>query len=253
MPGPIQLAKPSGTILWARYSFSPNRLKYCGPDANLDLFECAQRKTAGKKLREILSGFEAAYPYIQFIARENQIRDPFDWRVIEAYWLGNDFLNNISVSQFYRHLDDHFAKRAKKGIMDAVCDKLPSGAKPHHAFHVLEIYRKMGSMRGHKAGPVLKTINNCLITWGKIVNVGQADLQVEYRPVVPDKNKLVLGGFQVKKIEYKFDNKTLLDNPRIGEWVSIHWNWACDILTPRQLQNLRKWTIWHLNLANLTF
>src|SRR3989344_6013550 len=107
--------KSSGTILWARYSFSPNRLKYCGPDANLDLFECAARQTAERKLREILSEFEAAFPYIRFIASENKIHDPFDWRVTEAYWLGNDLLKKVSVFKFYRHLEDHFAKRAKPG------------------------------------------------------------------------------------------------------------------------------------------
>ena len=248
----IKVPGAVGTLLWARYSFSPNRLKYCGPDANLDLFERAAGEVNDKKMREILADFEAAFPYIQFIAKENKIKDPFDWKVVEAYWLGNDLLTNIPASKFYRYLEDHFAKRAKMGVMETITQKIPHGAKPHHSFHVLEIYRRVGSIRGHNSGSVLETINNCLIMWGKITGVKNNVLEVEYKPIVLQK-RLMLGGFQKKNIGYKFHHKTLLDNPQIGDWVSIHWNWACDILTSRQLQNLQKWTLWHLKLANLNF
>ena len=61
-----------GANLWAHYSFAPNHLKYCGPDANVELFEYATRKISDKGLVKILSEFEAAFPYIQFIAKENR-------------------------------------------------------------------------------------------------------------------------------------------------------------------------------------
>lgn len=241
-----------GTILWARYSFVPNRLKYCGPDANLELFEYATRKTGDRKLREILSEFEAAYPYIQFIAQENRIRDPFDWRVVEAYWLGNDLLDSISLDKFYWHLKKHYFKKAKTTkVFQGIVAKIPAGIKPCHAFHVLEIFQKIGSMRGINIGPVLNTINNCLIGWGKVVRVSDDFLEVEHWPLVFSKSKLIFGPRQIKKIEYKYQNKSFFDIPQIGDWVSIHWNWACDVLTPRQLKNLQKWTFWHLKLANL--
>lgn len=245
------LIKVPGTILWARYSFSPNRLKYCGPDANLDLFERASRKISDQKLREILSEFEAAFPYIQFIANENKIEDPFDWKVVEAYWLGNDLLTKVSVSKFYRHLEDHFGNRAKPGVLTLIANKLPKGAKPHHSFHVLDVYQKVGSMRGVNLGPAIETINNCLISWGRVIKIDKNFLEVEYQPLILNK-KLFFGPNQTKKIDYQFQGKTLLDNPQIGDWVSIHWNWACDILTDRQLKNLQKWTLWHLRIANQT-
>ncbi|PJE67387.1 hypothetical protein COU95_02725 [Candidatus Shapirobacteria bacterium CG10_big_fil_rev_8_21_14_0_10_40_9] len=244
--------KVPGPILWARYSFSPNRLKYCGPDANLDLFERAAYKVNDKKIREILADFEAAFPYIQFIAKENKIRDPFDWRVVEAYWLGNDLLEKISVSEFYRHIKDHFGKRAKSDVLRSIGRKIPQGAEPHHSFHVLEVFPQIGALRGINLGPVLKTINNCLITWGKVVDITNDKLEVEFSPLIYEKS-MTFGDLQTKKIDYKFNDKTLLDNLQIGDWVSIHWNWACDILTDRQLKNLQKWTLWHLNLANQTF
>lgn len=240
-----------GSILWARYSFSPNRFKYCGPDKNLELFEYTSRQKTDRGLTQILSHFEAAFPYIEFIARENKIKDPFDFRAVEAYWLGNDLLNHIHLNKFYHHLKDRYLKRFKtKTSFDEIAGKIPLGARPYHAFHVLEIFREVGSMRSINHGPVLKTINNCLIGWGKVIKIADEFLEVEYRPLELLNHRLVFGPAQTKKIEYKFRHKSFFDTPQIGNRVSIHWNWACDILTPRQLQNLQKWTLWHLKIAN---
>lgn len=246
----VKTIKIPGTILWARYSFSPNRFGYCGPDANLDLFERAVRIINDQKLREILSDFEAAYPYVQFIASENRIKDPFDWRVVEAYWLGNELLNKISLNKFYNHLKDRFQKRTQSQILESLISKIPAGAKPHHSFHVLEIYQRFGSWRGIDLGPVIETINNCLISWGKVISIDNNFLDVEYQPLEFD-HKLRFTNPQIKKIEYKFKDHSFLPGLKIGDWVSIHWNWACDILTHQQLKNLKKWTLWHLRLANL--
>ena len=246
-----KLIKVPGTILWARYSFSSNRLKYCGPDANLDLFERTASKVNDKKLREILCEFEAAFPYIQFIASENRIKDPFDWRVVEAFWLGNELLNNISINKFYKHLKDRFSKRAKPLVFDLFAGKISAGSKPYHAFHVFEIYQRFGSWRGIDLGPVIETINNCKISWGRIIKIEKETLDIEYQPLILSK-KLSFGTSEIKKIDYKFRDKSFLENPKVGDWVSFHWNWACDILSKRQLKNLRKLTLWHLKLANLT-
>lgn len=240
-----------GPILWARYSFAPNRLKYCGPDANLELFEYAAAKISSPRLSEILTHFEAAFPYIQFIAQENKIKDPFDSRVVEAYWLGNDLLNHISLDKFYRHLKGRFRKRAKLQDFRALESKIPAGAKPFHAFHVLEIYQRFGSSKGIDLGPMLETINHCLIGWGRVVKVKSDNLHVGYRPLLIN-NKLYFGPNEIKTIEYRYQKKALITPPQIGDWVSFHWNWACDILTERQLKNLQKWTLWHLNIANKT-
>ncbi len=243
-----------GTILWARYSFSPNRFKYCGPDKNLELFEYTSQKKTDGGLTQILASFEAAFPYIEFIAHENKIEDAFDSRAVEAYWLGNDLLNHINFGKFYRHMEERYLKRSRsKSSFEKAVENIPHGAKPHHSFHVLEIFRKIGSLRGINHGPVLDTINNCLVEWGQVIKVEGQFLEVEYRPIIISDNQLVFASAQTKKIEYEFRGKSFFDNPRIGDWVSIHWNWACDILTARQLQNLQKWTLWHLSLANKKF
>ncbi len=188
---------------------------------------------------------------MEFIAQANKIKDPFDYRVVEAYWLGNDLLKNISLEQFYRHLKDRFKKRVSSNSLRYLFEKIPKGAKPHHSFHVLEIYQKMGSTKGVDLGPVLETINNCLISWGKISKICDNYLKVQYRPIIFDKG-LKLGLSQIKKIEYKYREKSFLENPKMGDWVSIHWKWACDILDQGELANLQRWTLWHLKLTNFT-
>jgi hypothetical protein len=37
-----------------------------------------------------------------------------------------------------------------------------------------------------------------------------------------------------------------------GDIVSLHWGWVCDVLTPRQVANLARFTDHHLRLANRT-
>src|SRR3989304_1312263 len=241
-----------GSILWVRYSFAPNRLKYCGPPANLTLFEYGFRRFSDKGLEQILAEFEAAYPYIQFIAQENKIADPFDWRVVEAYWLGNELLKKISLNKFYEHLKCRFRKRVKSEIFSRIANNIPKGAKPFHAFHVLGIYQEVGTTREIDLGPVLETMNNCLVGWGKVVGIQNDKLEVEYRPLMSGKN-LFFGPASAKIVKYKFEGKSLIDEPQVGDWVSIHWNWACDILDERQLKTLQKWTLWLLKIATLNY
>jgi hypothetical protein len=243
--------KVPGTILFSRYAFSPNRLKYCGPDANLDLFEYTSRQISDPGLVNILSEFEAAYPYLEFIAQENRINDPFDLSVVEAYWIGNDLLNQVNLNQFYYHLKDRFKKRIKSKSFEHVSNKIALAAKPYHAFHVFEILPKIGGIKGIDLGPVLITINSCMINPGQILKVEDEYLEVQYHPLIFDR-KLIFAKSEAKKIEYKFKDKSFISNPRVGDWVAFHWNWACDFLSPRQLVNLKKWTLYHLKLANLT-
>jgi hypothetical protein len=37
---------------------------------------------------------------------------------------------------------------------------------------------------------------------------------------------------------------------RPGDWVSLHWEWVCDVLTERQVGQLRRYTEHHLAIVN---
>ena len=100
-----------GTILFARYAFMPNRLSYCGGADNRALFNYCVAGQTDPGLVPILQKFQAAYPYLKLIATSNHIPDPFDARVVEAYWVGNELLDGVDLSRLYHSLHDRFAKR----------------------------------------------------------------------------------------------------------------------------------------------
>jgi hydrogenase maturation factor len=49
-----------------------------------------------------------------------------------------------------------------------------------------------------------------------------------------------------------FDGLGFADQVAVGDWVSIHWGWACEVLDGRKLANLSRWTAHHLAIANRT-
>jgi len=34
--------------------------------------------------------------------------------------------------------------------------------------------------------------------------------------------------------------------------VSLHWGWACEVLSERERLNLERYSVYHLNIANQT-
>ena len=99
----------NGLLQCSRYAFGPNRLHYCGPDASQEILAYIDNKEQDPGLEKLLSAFQTLYPYLEMISRANNIADPFDERVVEAYWIGNDLLANtgkkhdlLSLSLFVR-------------------------------------------------------------------------------------------------------------------------------------------------------
>ena len=42
------------------------------------------------------------------------------------------------------------------------------------------------------------------------------------------------------------------DDVQPGDWVSVHWGWACEVLTPEQVDNLERYSRLNLAIANQT-
>ena len=82
-----------GISTCARYAFAPNWFHYCGPEKQKDLKAYIQEQRFRSGITDILHHFETLYPYLLLIASENHLNDPFDRRVVEAYWIGNRFLS----------------------------------------------------------------------------------------------------------------------------------------------------------------
>ncbi len=247
----------NGLVLFCKYAFPPNRLQYCGSGEYKNLFEILVEKKPEKdseELKNLALHFEGAIPYLKLIAQANKIKDIFDWRVVEAYWLGNDLLKNIEISQFHNHLEERFRKKTKIKEWRWLERQPIKNAKPFHGFHVFDIYRQIGLLRSGNKDKIIETMDKCRIGWGKIKNInlkknsGELNMGnaiVEYSRLQFDQaGKLQLKNGVIKNF-YLLD--VLLTE---GANVSLHWDFICDKLTPRQKQNLIYWTNYHLNLTN---
>jgi hypothetical protein len=251
------MAADSGPLLFARYAYGPNSLGYCGPDAADELFGAAtsgaSTRGGDQGLRRLAEQFEGAYPYLQLIAQGSGIGDPLDRRVVEAYWLGSPLLETVGPRALGDSLDVRFRRRLRDDGWRWLADKPAAGALPVHAFHVLDVFPRLGLMRADgKAERVLETIDACRIRWGTVLERAGDDLVVAAVPVGMVDGKLRLAEPRVERIHGWRDGAGFVDDVAVGDCVSIHWDWACEKLTPARLAALQRWTVRELTIANQT-
>jgi hypothetical protein len=229
----------NGLKLAALYGLKPHSLGFCGAQSKQGvLLKYLKNQDVGdKQAREILETFEAAYPYYKLIARSNNIENPFDERVIRAYWVGNELLDNVEISDLRKMIIKEFSgpKLLPKDLAIERAQLIPENSRPHHSFHVLVI----GSITGNPMPGDL-----CRPCWGRVIELkvkspansaGRHQLKVLYRPLAGNK----LG----KPIEKEIDwDKDILPNVKRGDWVSFHWNQAVEVLTEEDVKNLEKYT-----------
>jgi hypothetical protein len=244
--------RPSGPILFARYAYGPNRLGLCGPDDAEALFGGTTDGGDERELRELALGFEGAYPYLRLIARANAIQDPLDRRVVEAYWLGSPLLETVTPNLLGESLRLRFRPRLAGPAWRWLRSSAPSGAKPVHAFHVLDVFPKVGLMRAEQADKVLETMDSCRIRWGRVRQRDGDTLVVNAVPLAVVQGKLTFGPARVERITAWRDGHGFIGEVRPDDVVSIHWDWACDVLDAEQVGRLIGWTRRQLDIANET-
>jgi hypothetical protein len=241
-----------GPLLFARYAFKPNALGFCGGDDDRALFEYTTSATMDPGLLQLERQFEGAYPYLQLIAHANGLANPLDRRVVEAYWVGNSLLDRIDMGLLYESLRERFRAKTSDRTWSWLASKVPAGARPHHSFHVFEIYPRAGMMKSGAVEHVFETMEQCRVRWGRVTGVMGPELIVEVRALTQEGGKLQLAPSAPETVRRWVDGKGFVDDIAPGEWVSIHWGWACDRLTDVQRARLERYTRWHLDLCNQT-
>jgi hypothetical protein len=235
-----------GLRLFARFAFMPNHLGYCGADVNSEILAYLRADAADAGLARHLRTFTGAYPYLQLIAASNGIADPFDPRVVEAYWIGNDLLERVDWALYARHLHERFRHRVKPGALDLLVRKPPAGARAHHAFHVFDVSFRAGLPHGDAA------LDLCRIGWGTITAVEPGAFVVSARPLVIQDGRLALGEPQAQRVLRALGGDACVDGAP-GEVLAFHWRWACQVLRPGQVDALDRYTRGMIALANQTF
>lgn len=249
---PTALHVPSGPVLFGRYAFGPNRLGYCGPDESGSLLAFASAGTDDVGLRGLARGFEGAWPYLELIAAANDLADPLDLDVVEGYWLGNGLTASVRPRELHRSVEDRFRPRLAPNDWRWLESAVASGARPVHAFHVFDVFPKVGLLRGETVRDVLATIDSCRIRWGRVEAVVGDSLIVSAVSLEMVGSRLRLAPPRLETVSRWLDGTGFVDDIEPGEMVAIHWSWACDRLTPRQMHNLVAWTRLALWVTNRT-
>ncbi len=136
-----------GLSLCARFSLATNHLQFCGPaDAEPTLFRAITGEADRDVVRAALVRFEALYPYLEAIGQRHGL-DPFDERVVEAYWIGNELLDPFGPEEFRRLLAALGRRGLPRSTTERLLAHLPKRPIPHHAFHVAFV--GVGEVTGH--------------------------------------------------------------------------------------------------------
>jgi Family of unknown function (DUF6390) len=242
----------NGPTLFARYAFGPNRFGYCGSDAVDELFAGATVAPDDRALRELATSFEGAWPYLELIARANDLPDPLDRRVVEAYWLGSSLLDRVSPRLMADSLAARFRPRLRPGAWHWLGDKAGSGGVPVHAFHVLDVFPRVGLLRSGSTDDALQVMDSCRIRWGRVLERDGESLVVNAVPLAMVDGKLVLGSPRAERVQAWRDGAAFVEGVGVGDIVAIHWSWACDRLTAERLDALAQWTNRQIAVANRT-
>ena len=239
----------SGALRFAAYAYPPNALGYCGPDASHQLLEQVAGGVDDPDLRRLARGFEGAWPYLELIAGANGIPDPLDPRVVEAYWVGNGLLDRVGPRRLGDSLEDRFRGRAG-GAWPRLVDAVPAGAVPHHSFHVFGVYPWVGLLREGRVDEPLQVLDRCRVRWGRVVELKGPRAVVSSRPLRWDGRRLLLGPPRPEEVLLREDGLGLAGPVQVGDWCSLHWDWVCERLTLRQLEQLCRYTVAQLRVTN---
>jgi hypothetical protein len=239
----------AGPLLFARYAYPPNALGLCGADETRTLLEYGSAGVSDGGLAELARTFEGAWPYLELIAGSNGIDDPLDERVVEAYWVGNGLLDNVRAGSLARHVEDRFRGRIGRS-WTRVLDAVAAGATPHHCFHVFAVYPWFGLLRTGAVDEPLRVLDQCRTTPALVTGVDGDSLHVLLRPLAWDGRRLGLGAWTPRPVRWRTDGLAMVAAPAAGDWVSLHWDVACDRLTGPAAARLQRVTQRALRAVN---
>jgi hypothetical protein len=246
---PTSRARRSGAELFARYAYPPNELGYCGPGEPSALLEAAVEGGQDSLLAHLARQFEGAWPYLELIAGCNAVADPLDARVVEAYWIGNDFTRRVPPALLAASLDERFARRSGDRFPPLVAAAWNGGVAQHN-FHVFAVYPWLGLLRAGPSNVSLEILDQCRIRWGRVLSLGGDRVSVASQGLELVGSQLILGAQRVEVVRRGVEGVGFFDDLAVGDTVALHWDWVCERLPGRALARLRAATTDNLCAVN---
>ncbi len=235
-----------GIELALRFSYITNSLRFCGPkEASEQFLNYLKNKNNEEQVKKSLLRFEGLHPYLSSIAEKNN-KDIFDEKVAEAYWIGNDLLDNLDDN----NIKEIIKKLVQHGLPESFGEKLiqnlPSGFVPHHNFNVF--YVGVGMLTS-SVETNLQNMDNCRISWGKVIETSpeQEKLIVQTDSLKKENNKIIIKKDETKTVVFL---KEMLNDAKKGDIVALHWGFAPLVLNEYQSGNLKRYSQKILDVMN---
>lgn len=220
--------------LLSRYSLPPNSLGYCGKGSATEKFKKCIIHGDCTGVDEEISHFIVLYPYLKTIA-ELSGKNIFDYAVGECFWLGNDLINQAKITDYELLLQNLYTQGVPEDFINELRKKQPAQFIPFHLFQVLHV----GVGKSSGAVPFnLDSINNCMIRWGKVIEIRDDTLKAEMNSLKMNNDKYEL---TLLPVEAKYD-PLILKDLKIGDTVTMHWGLVNNILTQKEENNLEFWS-----------
>jgi hypothetical protein len=239
----------SGLQMFARYAYPPNERGYCGPADHLSLLEYRTAGLVDGGLLDLARAFNGPWPYLKLMSEKTGVGGPFSRPVVEAYWVGNDLLDQVGTLDFGNTVEEKFRARVGRHKWPGMAEAIPGGI-PHHSFHVFVTYPWVGLLVENDRGQPLEILDKCRIRWGRVLSADAGRALVISRHLRWNGRRLELGPSEVEAVTFAVGGLGLAEPPAPGEWVSMHWDWICDRLEPRQLADLRRFSARQLAMTN---
>ncbi len=240
----------SGTGMFARYAYPPNERGYCGPSDTGSLLDYRQADAADAGFRPVAQAFTGAWPYLEMISAAADIPDPLDARVVEAYWIGNELLDQVSPTTVGTTMEGLFARSVGPQFSKLALSGVTSGLA-HHSFHVFCVYPwvgLLGNERMHRQA--LGILDKCRVREAQVIDTTGGRVTVESEPLTYDEGRLAFGPAVREVTNGAVDGAGQSDDLAVGDWVAVHWDWICDQLSESQRDALRRYTMHHLRIVN---
>jgi hypothetical protein len=234
-----------GTEMFARYTYAPNRLGYCGPAE-----AAALRSGSAAEIRAVATRFSGVWPYLRVMSRLTGIDDPLDSRLVESYWLGGGVGARLDPGDFIAELLAVIGPVAG-AYWTHLTPGLATEAAANHCFHVFGVYpwsRLLG--RGVDEHPI-SVLDNCRITWGTVVSCDETGLAVRCRRLGWNGRTLELSAPSIERADVWSDGYSALPDATVGDQVAVHWGRLCGRLDDAQIRDLEVSTARQLQVTNL--
>ena len=232
-----------GIELCARFGLAPNLRGYCGdPKFQSPFSKYLENpsKENSARLRNELGKFGTQKAYLETIAQANGVDDIYDYKVAEAFWIGNRLLDSVKAEDVFDLFERKWVARKfiTKERAKEIVSSLPKKIPPlQHTFHPY-----VAGFVSQKAQKSAKNKDLCRPSWAKVVglDLGKEKIVVKRQPVVYSAGRFVFGKEKVERMPFKVGKIPLVESD--AKLVACHWGVAVKELSRKEASAMKKYS-----------